>query len=141
MAYKNPEDSRAYWRRWQRTHREARRAAVSRWRKKHPDYEFEQRLKRDYGITLGDYWRLFVDQKGVCAICKKPERRTDPRTKTCSRLAVDHDHTRNKVRGLLCYRCNTAIGLFREDPILLQKAKCYLEAASSSFAIPAYCTP
>lgn len=138
MAYKDPEKKRAYWKCWQATHPEARRAAARRWRKKHPNYEFEERLKRDYGITLEDYQRLSSAQKGVCAICKKPERRIDPRTKVCSRLAVDHDHKRNKIRGLLCYRCNTGIGMFREDPTLLQKAKRYLEAASSTFGVPAY---
>lgn len=140
MPYKNPKERRACSRRssrrWRIAHREAHRATVRQWRKKHPNYEFERRLRREFGILLEDYQRLFSNQKGVCAICKQPERRTDPRTKACSRLAVDHDHTRKKIRGLLCYRCNTAIGMFREDPLLLRTAKHYLEAASVGLTVP-----
>jgi Recombination endonuclease VII len=35
-----------------------------------------------------------------CAICHKPG------SDFKKRLSVDHDHKTNKIRGLLCYRCN-----------------------------------
>jgi hypothetical protein len=74
---------------------------------------------RKYGITPEDYARMLTEQGGVCDICGG----------TCgtgTRLAVDHCHTVNKVRGLLCRTCNTAIGLLKEDPELFSRAVAYL---------------
>jgi hypothetical protein len=41
-------------------------------------------------------------------------------------LCVDHDHTTGKLRGLLCNRCNRCLGLFKESPVVLRTALCYL---------------
>ena len=41
-------------------------------------------------------------------------------------MCVDHDHATGEIRGLLCVNCNSAIGKLRDDPILLQRATCYL---------------
>jgi hypothetical protein len=77
-------------------------------------------LKRKYGITLDDYERMFAAQSGVCAICgeARPEERT---------LHVDHDHETGIVRGLLCFRCNQAIGSLRETYEIFQRAADYLD--------------
>lgn len=40
---------------------------------------------------------------------------------------VDHCHTSNKVRGLLCGGCNVGIGMFREDKAIFLAALAYLE--------------
>lgn len=61
------------------------------------------RLKK-FGITEAEYSRLFNQQGGTCAICKGLP---DTRWKM---LAVDHDHSTGKVRGLLCMTCNTMLG-------------------------------
>lgn len=47
------------------------------------------------------------------------------------RLAVDHDHATGMIRGLLCHRCNTAIGLLRDNRGLLEQAAKYLFARSA----------
>jgi hypothetical protein len=80
----------------------------------------EGHLKRKYGITLEDYDRMFDAQGGVCAICgeARPEERT---------LHVDHDHETGAIRGLLCFRCNNALGDLREDVDLFQAAVNYLD--------------
>jgi Recombination endonuclease VII len=57
---------------------------------------------RKYGLTLEDYERMFIEQDGVCAICKRP-----PQKKP---LSVEHDHATGKVRGLVCWPCNFRIG-------------------------------
>ena len=59
-------------------------------------------MKKMYGLTEADYDRMFAEQGGVCKLCGKPEPRR--------RLAVDHCHRTNVVRGLLCTRCNQYIG-------------------------------
>lgn len=75
---------------------------------------------KKYGITPGDYDQLLAEQDGVCAICAQPES-IEGRV-----LAVDHDHQSGAVRGLLCGRCNRAIGLLLDDPELLTRAANYL---------------
>lgn len=73
-----------------------------------------------HGITVEEYETMLSSQGGVCAICNGP-----PRGRW-NRYAVDHDHKTGKVRGLLCSTCNQALGLFRDDMQILQKAKNYL---------------
>lgn len=77
---------------------------------------------RVYGISFENYEKLVADQVGVCAICGLPPE-GNTRTNT---LYVDHNHDSNKVRGLLCLTCNTGLGMFRDSPELLNKAKEYL---------------
>jgi hypothetical protein len=77
-------------------------------------------LKRNYGITVDEYDLLVAEHDGVCAICKKP--RPDDR-----KLHIDHDHASGKIRGLLCFRCNNALGDLDDDPVLFQRAADYLD--------------
>ena len=79
-------------------------------------------LKRKYGITLGQYEELKLMQDNKCAICKTP-------SNECSKgiLFVDHNHNTGKVRGLLCNKCNAAIGLLNENILLFEAAKSYLK--------------
>jgi hypothetical protein len=74
-----------------------------------------QKLMKNYGMTEGDYNAILTKQEGKCAICGE-----------YAKLVVDHCHTTQKVRGLLCSPCNTGIGLLRESPVNLTKAIQYL---------------
>lgn len=47
-------------------------------------------------------------------------------------LVIDHNHTSQRIRGLLCTRHNTGIGMFRDDPEMLEKAATYLRVSSLS---------
>lgn len=80
------------------------------------------RLKREYGISLIQYNEILKNQNNSCAICES----TDTGRKDSKSFAVDHCHKTGKIRGLLCMRCNTDIGKFRDDVNLLQKAIDYL---------------
>lgn len=84
-------------------------------------------LRRLYGISVEEFEALLAQQAGVCRICRKTETSVDPRTGTTRKLAVDHDHATGVVRGLLCHKCNWAIGLFADDADLLRRAAAYLE--------------
>jgi len=88
------------------------------WYKDHTDRHRDGRFRRVYGITLVEYNALLEKQGGTCAVCHRPPGRL--------RLAVDHDHTSGKVRGLLCQACNQGLGFFKDHPNLLADAIEYL---------------
>lgn len=96
-------------------------------RQRNPDVEYNRNLKRNYGISLEDYLEKFQNQKGVCAICKQPEIMVNGHTKIVRRLAVDHCHTTNKIRDLLCTKCNTVLGSVGDSIELLQNHIEYLK--------------
>jgi hypothetical protein len=83
-------------------------------------------LLKTYGITLDDYNALLRKQHGVCAICGEDEPNEHGRTGKKFRLSVDHCHDSGAIRGLLCQRCNRAIGLLKDDPVLMRRAISYL---------------
>jgi hypothetical protein len=80
-----------------------------------------------FGLTLAAYEALLAKQGSVCAICKRPSGTYKRKHRLTTQLDVDHCHSSGRVRGLLCTRCNRALGLFRDDPQILQAAILYLE--------------
>ena len=120
-AYRQSEEGRKARQVWveenQDKLREIKREERRRNRDTRRDYDFRQK----YGITLADYDTMFESQGGVCAICFQPP--TGGR-----RMAVDHNHETGKIRGLLCHRCNLAIGNLRDDPEVIASAFAYVEA-------------
>ena len=119
------ECERATYRRRYLREREKRNEASREWHRKNRDRVRDIRLQREFGITAADYEQMLVDQGGKCAICGS----TDPAGKHGKRFAVDHCHETNKVRGLLCGRCNVMLGNAKDDPGTLRAAADYLERA------------
>ena len=78
-------------------------------------------LKKFYGVTPDDYERMLEMQNGRCAICRSPAD-----TSFHKRLCIDHNHETGAVRGLLCSKCNSAIGLLNDSPELMYKAAEYV---------------
>lgn len=74
-------------------------------------------------IPKQEYAALLKKQGGKCGICFV-EARVNARQE---RFAVDHCHGSGKIRGLLCHKCNTALGLFKDSPAALQAAIDYLK--------------
>ena len=66
-----------------------------------------------FGITEEQFLSMLEEQEGVCGICGGPE--TDKIKGKAKRLAIDHDHETGEVRGLLCSKCNRAIGLLEDN--------------------------
>lgn len=89
------------------------------WRERNPDYHRKHWLQRAYGLTPEQYETMWGLQGGICPICIKPL----ARDKTTH---VDHDHETGKVRELLHQTCNHGIGLFKDDPILMENAAAYV---------------
>jgi hypothetical protein len=83
-------------------------------------------LAKNYGLSVADYDALLRAQGGVCAVCGRDEPNAHGRTGKQFALAVDHCHATGKVRGLLCQKCNRAIGLLGDDPVLMRRAISYL---------------
>ena len=73
-------------------------------------------FKRKYGLTEAERAALIASQRGVCCICL-----------SAPAVHVDHCHKTGRVRGVLCFNCNSAIGLLRDDPETLNRAADYLE--------------
>lgn len=94
------------------------------WRLDNPEkakkFQRNAYYKNMYGLTLDDYTEMFDNQNGLCAICNTGN-------SSWGKLAVDHCHISGKVRGLLCFNCNTSIGKMNDSPSLLRKAANYLE--------------
>ncbi len=78
-------------------------------------------LLRMFGITHSKYEEIFDSQDRRCAICNKPESKKDNK-----RFAIDHNRRTGKIRGILCNRCNLAIGLLNDHVFTLFKAGLYL---------------
>jgi Autographiviridae endonuclease VII len=92
--------------------------------RRHPDWALGYRLRTKFNLTLQDYHKFWEEQDGKCAICSREfldvcEDRRRP--------SVDHDHQTGRVRGLLCFNCNTGIGKLSEDVQVLRAAIQYLE--------------
>lgn len=88
------------------------------------------RLKRLFGMTLDEYNILSESQNHCCAICKNPETMMDNKQLAPRKLAVDHCHETNKIRGLLCFNCNIGIGKFKDSIKILETAIEYIKINS-----------
>jgi hypothetical protein len=93
-------------------------------RLKNPEKYRAYDLRKNFDMSPEEYKAKFDEQNGVCAICGRPEFRI--RRGRVESLGVDHNHTTGKNRGLLCHTCNSAIGLLKDSPELLELAAQYL---------------
>ncbi len=117
----NPDLAKARVKKWQQENAD-RLNAYRRERRGDPAVEQAERaghLRRKYGIYPADYCRMLGDRGGVCAICRLP-----PAADVS--LHVDHDHETNQIRGLLCFRCNNALGDFDDSVARIDGAASYL---------------
>lgn len=92
-------------------------------------------LKAHYNLSAEDFEAMASVNEGRCWICDGiDERVRDDGTEYP--LSVDHDHETGAVRGLLCNRCNTGLGLFSDDPEMLARALEYLKLFNLSAPEP-----
>jgi hypothetical protein len=119
----NSEKQKSITKAWRISNKEKCYAINQKWCQKNKEkayyYTRKSRLKRSYKLTPEGYEQMLENQSGGCAIC-------GDKCSSGRRLAVDHDHNTQKVRGLLCGACNRGIGLLKDDPSLAKKASEYL---------------
>lgn len=129
MAYKDPN----YVRKWQARNPDKVKLYAKTYRQNHRDEilrRAKEKLKKaplglhKYGMTKDQYMKVHKAQRGKCSICARRQ------AKPWRWLCVDHDHETGRFRGLVCMRCNTALGWFEalrdkimnhliEQPILM----------------------
>lgn len=83
-------------------------------------------LMKKYNLTPEQYLELVVSQNNLCAICGNPEYKKTP-SGDAQPLCVDHNHTTNQVRALLCNDCNALLGFAKENKETLSNAINYLK--------------
>jgi hypothetical protein len=76
----------------------------------------QDHLRRQYGITEAERDELIASQGGVCCICL-----------AALPAHVDHCHETGRVRGVLCFSCNAALGQFKDRPDVIRRAATYVE--------------
>lgn len=85
----------------------------------HPEMRRKIQIKHQYGISQEYYENISNSQNGFCAICgKKPTKNV---------LYIDHCHATNKIRGLLCIKCNSLLGFCNDNISVLNSAITYLQ--------------
>lgn len=91
-----------------------------------PDQRKKHALQARHKLSLERYTEMYEAQQGHCLICGEHH----------EVLHIDHDHNccsgirscGKCVRGLLCRKCNTGIGFFKDDPDLIERAITYLRS-------------
>lgn len=113
----NPEVYRKRFRAWyDHQNRDEINAKHREYMKKNPEKSRQYNLNRKdkakiyargkwlqrYGLTQESFNQMLLKQEGKCAICKLNFENTKPN--------IDHCHTTERVRGLLCSPCNIVLG-------------------------------
>jgi len=93
------------------------------WVKNNPEKVWNIGIKHKYGITSEEYYKMLESQNGTCKVC--------PQTVGYGgkKLAIDHCHKTGKVRGLLCTKCNAALGVVEQLDLVI-KLQQYLKETS-----------
>ncbi len=106
-----------------------------RWRKnkghRHTSKIRRSTLIKAYGISPEAYDGMAKEQNDVCKICGNPETRKGCYTKRPRKLAVDHDHSTGRIRGLLCSNCNSALGFAGDNTWILGRMISYIVSDGS----------
>ena len=87
-----------------------------------------------YTMSLGSltiYNYLQKKQGKGCAICGRAETYKN-KTGRSKKLSIDHNHETGMVRGLLCAKCNFALGFVEENINTLQNMIKYLDFYKNS---------
>lgn len=93
------------------------------WREDNPERHrknhAEKHRKRKFDLTPDEFSAMLLKQNNCCAICQVPFSEVEPN--------VDHCHTTDFNRDILCNKCNFAAGFADDNPAILRKLADYVE--------------
>lgn len=125
MPYKDPQKQRENSLKNYYKNREKRLEQQKVYREENAEYFAKYKknweFQKVYGITIEDRDLMFIEQDGCCKICKKHE------DEVSRSLHIDHCHATGRVRGLLCFKCNSLIGMAQDNVEILVNAINYLK--------------
>jgi len=120
---RNPEKAKEATSKWREENPEKSKKSTLNWRERNPEkvkIHHKTKTLKLYGATIEDWENLKLKQNNSCAICGTHE------SNITLGLAIDHDHVTGKIRSLLCVKCNTGLGCFNDNVVLLNKAIMYI---------------
>jgi hypothetical protein len=91
--------------------------------KYNPKDYYDRRIRNVYNLTQEQLMSMYHSQNKKCKICGDAYEKVSRH----GGLHIDHCHTTGKVRGLLCGRCNTLLGVSKDNVVILQSAIDYLQ--------------
>lgn len=113
--------------------KEQKRIRSRKWKQDNKLRRAIYQLKLKYGITWEEFMQLIEEQNYCCSICGISLELPGNDLNSNDTAHVDHCHVTNKIRGLLCKNCNRALGFFKDDISLLQKAIVYLKGNNNGY--------
>lgn len=121
---KNKEKIKKHKKEYNDAHKEERKNYLNKNKEKHTiaRKKYAKSLKfKKYNITEEKYIEIFNKQQGCCNICGRHQNEMK------IALHIDHDHKTKKIRGLLCFKCNSLLGFADDNIIILTSAINYLK--------------
>jgi hypothetical protein len=111
-----------YGKEYRKAKPDVNKRATAKWRKANSDKVYNKYLRYRYGLSIAEYNELLRKQSNSCKLCGK----TPPRFPI-----VEHCHSSERIRGIVCQLCNVAINWVENSKELLDKVPAYLEANGS----------
>lgn len=90
-----------------------------------------QHIIKKVGITRENYNKMLLEHNNKCGICNKEETRRSRTAGKITRLCIDHCHKTNKIRGLICAKCNLMLSYANDCPDIMKNAEIYLRSTRS----------
>jgi hypothetical protein len=104
------EQKREHSRVWRQENKDEHNRKQREWNRTNPQARWAINLRRYHGIEPEDYaWQLHR-QSFRCPICRLP-------FGGATRVHVDHCHRTGRLRGILCHRCNIALGFIEKSDL------------------------
>lgn len=116
------ERQKARGREWYEKNKDKKQAQNKAWKDNNLSKFREINLKYRFGITLQDFENQLISQDYKCAICEIHADELD------YNMVIDHCHATGSLRGLLCKKCNFALGLLDDKIENFEKAINYLKS-------------